>query len=183
VDNTALHQQLQDTWNSSVGIPIVLSSTTNGAYPTWRMFIGKNTNFKVDMFAFGTRNIGRKTVKIIPVNVTNASEKSMYLNSTSNLSRELTVNTLGKGSFVVPMYYSGQENQESIEEIQWKATDNNFVLQPIANFGNTYLDTQLGYLDIQEVGQAVLQQENAFVRYDDLTTSNMWHFRCYCFAV
>lgn len=180
VDTESLHQGLQDTWNSAVGLPIVLSSTTDGAYPTWRMFIGKNTNFKVDMFAFGTRNIGRKTIKIVPVNVTNASEKSMYLNSTDIRSRELTVNTSGKGSWLVPMYYGGQENQENVEELQWNS--NNFVLQPITNFGSTYLDTQLGYLDIQEVGQAVLQQENTFVRYDDITTSNMWHFRCYCFA-
>lgn len=182
VDDDALHQGLQDTWYSSAGIPIVLSSTTDGAYPTWRMFIGKNTNFKVDMFAFGTRNIGRKTIKIVPVNVTNASEKAMYLNSTDIRAKELTVNTSGKGSWIVPMYYDGQENQISVEEICWNIASNQFVLQPITNFGSTYLDTQLGYLDIQEVGQAVLQQENTFVRYNDIESSNLWNFRCYCFA-
>lgn len=128
--------------------------------------LARNTKLVADIFAIGTVNIGRRTLRIESVPVFSAEDSAAYIGSHGYASKwYIDVKTSGNKTTSVPVWDANANEQITFaaNDLYWDTDVNAYCYCPCYGYGDTYASTQCGigflsYIDFdaEEVGELPL---------------------------
>ena len=119
-------------------------------------YVAEHTYFKVNMFAFGTYNLGKRRFKIAPVSPMTPTENATSAVIGSIASNSQEIKTAGLPFRNVPVWINGAETTVNCQEIGWDPDSEHYFLYPLYNIvDNSYLNTTLYHVPACKFDQTI----------------------------